>query len=145
MLNEVKYNDLNNIKKLKSIKDVQRAAHSQGYDVSEPKQSVGDHYTVDMTHRKTGKKVSPRSGGKLGASHKSGGKVDTTLVNQVAGTIKADAAERGRVDKRPKAKAERKAQAAANRKKKYNDRDPFKRGKKFEDFMTDCNRALTEG
>ena len=133
-LDEVKYNDLNSIKKLKSIKDVQRAAHSQGYDVSEPKQSVGDHYTVDMTHRKTGQKVSPRSGGKLGASHKSGG-VDTTLVNQVAGTIKADAADRGRVDKRPAAKAERKAQAAKNRAKKYNDRDPFKRGKTFEAFM----------
>ena len=105
-INEVKYNDLNNIKRLKSVKDVQRAAHSQGYDVSEPKNSVGDHYTVDLTHRKSGKKVTPRSGGKLGGSDRAGG-VDSTLVNQVASTIKGDAASRGRVDKRAPAKAKR--------------------------------------
>ena len=140
-LDEVKYNDLNNIKKLNSIKKVQDAAHSQGYDVSEPKQSVGDHYTVDMTHRKTGQKVRPRSGGKLGGSHRGGG-VDTTLVNQVAGTIKADAAARGRVDKRPKAKAERKAQAITNKERKQRDRDPFTRGKTFEEYMIECSEGL---
>ena len=136
-LDEVKYNDLNNIKKLKSIKDVQRAAHSQGYDISEPKQSVGDHYTVDMTHRKTGQKVSPRSGGKLGGSHTGGkGGVDSTLINQVAGTIKADAADRGRVDKRPAAKKARREQAAANKARKQRDRDPFKRNKTFKEWLT---------
>ena len=137
LINEVKYNDLNNIKKLKSVKDVQRAAHSQGYDVSEPKNSVGDHYTVDLTHRKSGKKVTPRSGGKLGGSDRAGG-VDSTLVNQVASTIKGDAASRGRVDKRPAAKAKRKAEAAANKEKKTQNRDPFKRQKTFEEFMAGC-------
>ncbi len=137
LINEVKYNDLNNIKKLKSIKDVQSAAHSQGYEVSEPKNSVGDHYTVDLTHRKSGKKVTPRSGGKLGGSDRSGG-VDSTLVNQVASTIKGDAADRGRVDKRPAAKAKRKAEAQANKEKKAQNRDPFKRQKTFEEFMAGC-------
>lgn len=139
MLNETKYTDLNNLKKHKSIKDVQRSAHSQGYDVSEPKQSVGDHYTVDMTHRKTGQKVAPRLGGKLGGSHSSKkGGVDSTLVNQIAGTIKADAASRGRVDKTSKAKAKRKADAKANKERKARDRDPFTRQKTFEEFMLDC-------
>ena len=137
LINEVKYNDLNNIKKLKSVKDVQRAAHSQGYDVSEPKNSVGDHYTVDLTHRKSGQKVTPRSGGKLGGSDRSGG-VDSTLVNQVASTIKGDAASRGRVDKRPAAKAKRKEEAAANKEKKSQNRDPFTRQKTFEEFMAGC-------
>ena len=137
-LDEVKYTDLNNTKKLKSVKDVQRAAHSQGYDVSEPKQSVGDHYTVDLTHRKTGQKVSPRSGGALGGSHtgRKGG-VDSTLINQVAGAIKADAANRGRVDKRPAAKLVRKHQAAVNKARKQRDRDPFKRARTFKEWMTD--------
>lgn len=134
MLQETKYTDLNNLKKHKSIKDVQKSAHSQGYDVSEPKQSVGDHYTVDMTHRKTGEKVSPRSGGKLGASYK-GKNLDTTLVNQISSTIKADAAARGRVDKTPKAKAKRKEEAAKNKADKKRDRDPFTRRKTYEEFM----------
>ena len=140
-IQEVKYNDLNSIKKLKSVKDVQRAAHSQGYDVSEPKNSVGGHYTVDLTHRKTGQKVTPRSGGKLGGSDRSGN-VDSTLVNQVAQTIKGDAADRGRVDKRPKAKAERKAQAAKNKEKKAKNRDPFTREQRtFKDFVSLCEQG----
>ena len=137
-LDEVKYNDLNSIKKLKSVKDVQRAAHSQGYNVSEPKQGVGDHYDVDLTHRKTGQKVTPSRGGKLGGAVKSGDKVDTTLINQVANSIKQDAAARGRVDKRPKAKAERKKQAVANKAAKAKARDPFTRNKTFESFMLEC-------
>ena len=142
-INEVKYNDLNSIKKLKSVKDVQRAAHSQGYDVSEPKNSVGDHYTVDLTHRKSGQKVTPRSGGKLGGSDRAGN-VDSTLVNQVASTIKGDAADRGRVDKRPAAKAKRKAEAQANKASKAKSRDPFtrmKEGVTFKDFVSLCEQA----
>jgi len=144
-INEVKYNDLNNVKKLKSVKDVQRAAHSQGYNISEPKNSVGDHYTVDLTHRKTGQKVTPRSGGKLGGSDRGGG-VDSTLVNQVASTIKGDSSSRGRVDKRPKAKAERKAQASANKASKAKNRDPFTREERtFKDFITMCEHTHARG
>ena len=145
-LDEVKYNDLNNLKKIKSIKDVQRAAHSQGYNVSEPKQGVGDHYDVDLTHRKTGQKVTPRRGGTLGGAHtgKKGG-VDSTLVNQVAASIKSDAAARGRVDKRPAAKAERKAQAQKNKERKMRDRDPFTRkGKTFKEWC-DSYEVSQEG
>ncbi len=142
-INEVKYNDLNSTKKLKSVQDVQRAAHSQGYDVSEPKNSVGDHYTVDLTHRKTGQKVTPRHGGKLGGSDNGKG-VDTTLVNQVASTIKGDAAARGRVDKRGPAKAKRKAEAAKNKAAKAKNRDPFRRMKEgvtFKDFVSLCEQG----
>lgn len=137
-IQEVKYNDLNSTKKLKSVQDVQRAAHSQGYDVSEPKNSVGDHYTVDLTHRKTGQKVTPRYGGKLGGSDRGKG-VDTTLVNQVAQTIKGDAASRGRVDRRPAARDKRKAEAKANKERKAKNRDPFRRMKEgvtYKDFMS---------
>ncbi len=140
-IQEVKYSDLNSNQKLKSVKDVQRAAHSQGYDVSEPKDSVGDHYTVDLTHRKTGQRVTPRHGGKLGGSKKGkdGSNVDNTFIKQVSSTIKSDAADRGRVDKRAPAKAKRKAEAQANKAAKAKARDPFKRmkeGKTYKDFIS---------
>ena len=144
-LDEVKYNDLNNTKKLKTVKDVQQAAHSQGYSVSDPKDGVGDHFDVELTHRKSGSKVTPRHGGKLGGSSQRGDRVDSTLVNQVAQSIKADAADRGRVDKRPKAKAARKAEAAKNKEAKAKNRNPFTRGKTFESFATECNELLNEG
>lgn len=140
-IQEVKYTDLNNTKKLKSVKDVQRAAHSQGYDLSDPKQGVGDHYDVDLTHRKTGQKVTPRHGGTLGGAHKKGDKVDTTLINQVAASIKKDAKERGRVDKRPDAKAARKAEAAKNKERKTRNRNPFTRTKTFEAFVWECEQG----
>ncbi len=138
MLNEVKYTDLNSTKKMKSIKDVQRAAHSQGYEVGEPSDSVGDHYSVPITHRKTGQKVTPHRGGSVGGSVRSGDRVDSTLVNSVASSIKRDAEARGRVDKRPAAKAKRKAEAEANKKAKDKARDPFTRNKTFEEFMMEC-------
>ena len=138
MLNEVRYSDLNNTRVIKSMQDVQDAAHSQGYTVSKPKKSVGDHYTVDITHRKTGEKVTPHRGGSTGGSVKSGDRVDSTLVNGVASSIKKDAKGRGRVDKRPAAKAKRKAEAEANRERKKKQRDPFTRKKTFEEFMMEC-------
>jgi len=144
-LDEVKYNDLNSIQKLKSVKDVQKAAHSQGYSVSEPKKGVGDHYDVDLTHRKTGQKVTPSRGGKLGGAVKSGDKVDTTLINQVAASIKGDAASRGRQDKRPAAKAKRKEEAAKNKEEKQRDRDPFTRKKKSLKEFLDNVKSVTEG
>lgn len=141
-LYEVAYKDLNSIQKLKSVKDVQRAAHSQGYNVSEPKQGVGDHYDVDLTHRKSGQKVTPNRGGKLGGAHR-GKRVDTTLVNQVAASIKNDAAARGRVDKRPQAKAERKAQATVNKAKKMKNRDPFTR-ESYDEWMEEMCQFLSD-
>ena len=142
-LDEVAWKDLNNLKKVKSMKDVKRAAHSQGYQLSEPRKGVGDHYDVDLTHRKSGSKVTPSRGGKLGGAHKSGGKVDTTLVNQVAASIKNDARARGRVDKRPKAKAERKAQAVANKAKKMKNRDPFTR-ESYDEWMAGVCQFISD-
>ena len=59
-LQEVKYKDLNNLKKMKTMDDVKRAAHSQGYDVSDSGThgKYGSHSTVELRHRKTGEKVS---------------------------------------------------------------------------------------
>ena len=118
MLNEVKYKDLSNLKKIKSVGDVQKAAHSQGYSVSDPKQGVGDHYDVTMKHRKSGEGVTPSRGGKLGGAHR-GKNVDTTLVNQAAASMKNDAAARGRVDKTDKPTKDRRdkmdSDAAAKR------------------------------
>ena len=130
-LDEVAYKDLNNLKKVKSMKDVKRAAHSQGYELSEPRKGVGDHYDVDLTHRKSGNKVTPSRGGKLGGAKKSGDTVDTTLINQVAASIKNDAAARGRVDKTPAGKAKR--------------AEPFGyKGKSLREFMDMCEQALAE-
>ena len=111
-LQETKYKDLNNLKKHKSIDDVRKSAYSQGYDVSKPRKGVGDHYVVDVTHRKTGEKVKPSSGGTHGGSHtgRKGG-VDTTFVNQTSSSIKKDRERRGGVDKTPQGKAKRAQQA----------------------------------
>jgi ribosomal protein S10 len=144
-LNEVKYTDLNKQSKTKTVKDMQRAAHSQGYDMSDPKPvpHQGTHFTVDLTHRKTGKKVTPSRGVNLGGAMEKGGTLDNTLRNRTAETIKQHAKEIGRVDKRPKAKSERKAQAAKNKARKQRDRDPFTRKRTFEQFMYECNTLLT--
>ena len=40
-LDEVKYSDLNNQKKTQSVKDMQKAAHSQGYTMSDPETRQG--------------------------------------------------------------------------------------------------------
>ena len=140
LINEVKFSDLNNQKKTQSVKDMQRAAHSQGYDMSDPKSVPGEgsHFTVDLTHRKTGKKVPSIDGGNLGGAKEKSGKLDNTLRNKTAKSIKAHAKEIGRVDKRPAAKAKRKEEAAANKEKKAQSRDPFKRQKTFEEFMAGC-------
>lgn len=136
MLNEVKFADLNNQKKTQTIRDMQKAAHSQGYDMSDPKDvpGAGKHFTVDLTHRKTGQKVSAKSGN-LGGSKEKGGALDNTLRNKTAQAIKDHAKSIGRVDKRPAAKAKRKAEAAANKERKMRNRDPFKRGKTYKEWV----------
>lgn len=136
MLNEVKLSDLNNQKKTQTVRDMQKAAHSQGYDMSDPKSVPGEgkHFTVDLTHRKTGQKVNAKSGN-LGGSREKGGALDNTLRNKTAQAIKDHIKSIGRVDKRPKAKEARKAEAAANKKRKMRDRDPFKRAKTYKEWV----------
>ena len=139
-LQEVKYKDLNNLKKMKTMDDVKRAAHSQGYDVSDSgtHSKYGSHSTVELRHRKTGEKVSAgKDRGSIGGKKPGkGGEIDSTVANTVSQALKADMKKRGRVDKTPKAKEARKAEAAANKEKKAKERDPFTRGKTFEEFMT---------
>lgn len=114
-LQEVKYKDLNNLKRMKTMDDVESAAHSQGYEVTgaETHGKYGSHSTVDLRHRKSGEKVQPdKDRGSIGGKKVGkGGEVDSTMVNTVAQALKADMKKRGRVDKTPKAKSERKAQA----------------------------------
>ena len=60
---ETKYNQMANPNKSGDIGKLKKTAHSQGYDVSEPKDVKGTgHYSVDLTHRKTGQKVKNVSG-----------------------------------------------------------------------------------
>ena len=136
MLNEVKFSDLNNQKKTQTIKDMQRAAHSQGYDMSDPKPvpHQGSHFTVDLTHRKTGKKVTPATGRNLGGAREKGGALDNTLRNSTAETIKPRR-EIGRAD-RPAAKAKRKRR---QQRIKHTNREtrPFKRKKNSESFVSE--------
>ena len=145
-LSEVKFTDINNRKKTETIKDTQKAAHSQGYDMSDPKpvDRQGSHFTVDLTHRKTGKKVSHPTAANIGGAREKGGALDNTLRNRTADAIKAHAKEIGRQDKRPAAKAKRKAEAAANKAKKQRDRDPFTRGKTFKEWLDVTVRELEQ-
>ena len=130
-LTEVKYKDLNNLKVIKTMDDVKRAAHSQGYEVTDSGTHAkhGSHGTVSLQHRKTGEPVEAgKDRGAIGGK-KTGkaGEVESTTVNTVAQALKADMKKRGRVDKRPAAKAARKAEAEANKAKKAKNRDPFTR------------------
>ena len=139
MLNEVKYSDLNNTRVVNSMDKLKRAAHSQGYTVSDKQThgKYGSHSTVDITHRKTGESVKKPDGREAGGKM-SGKGLDSTTLNTVAASIRNDARARGRVDKRPAAKAKRKAEAEANRAAKQKARDPFTRNKTFEQFMYEC-------
>ena len=129
---ETKYNQMANPSKSGDIGKLKKTAHSQGYDVSEPKDVKGTgHYSVDLTHRKTGQKVKNTSGGNFGGSAHGNlsdkTPTDNTVRNQISQSIKADRKARGGVDKRPEAKKARKAEALLNKEKKKKNRDPFTR------------------
>ena len=147
-LDEVKYSDLNNQKKTQSIKDMQRAAHSQGYTMSDPEtvKGQGDHFRVKLTHRKTGQEVKSTDGSpNLGGAPEKDGGVDNTLRNKTAKAIKAHAKSIGREDKRPAAKEKRKKEAEENKEQKKRDRDPFTRKKKSLKEFLDNVKSVTEG
>lgn len=148
-LQEVAYKDLNKGNKTRTLGDMQRAAHSQGYDMGDPtpSQNQGDHYTFDLKHRKTGERVKAVGGarsfggavhGKLGRKYQPKG---NTERNSVSAAMKADMAKRGRVNKTPKAKAKRAEEAKKNKEAKAKARDPFTRNKPtktFEEFIYEC-------
>ena len=145
-INEVKYNQLNSRSKTQTIKDNQKAAHSQGYTLGDPvKTGTGSHFTNTLTHRKTGERVSNASGtARIGGTTEKGGDLDNTLRNGVSDAIKADRKARGGVDRRPAAKAKRKEEAAKNKAAKAKARDPFRRMKEgvtFSDFVSICEQT----
>ena len=136
MLWETKLSDLNSLKKLKTHRDLQKAAHSQGYDLSDKRQDdkYGSHSRMTLKHRKTGEELRNDRNKEFGG-HDVGKDTDTSAVNTVSKAIKAHIGKIGRQDKRPEAKAKRKEEAAANKEKKTRDRNPFTRGKTLKEFM----------
>ena len=113
-LQELEYKHLGDNKKIKTMDDLKRAAHSQGYEVTDSgtHKKYGSHGTVDLRHRKTGERVKPdKDRGSIGGKKVGkGGEVDNTTIKTVSSALKADMRSRGRVDKTPKAKDQRKTQ-----------------------------------
>ena len=139
MLQETKLSDLNNTKKMKTHKDLQRAAHSQGYELSDKRQDdkYGSHSRMTLTHRKTGEELRNDRNKEFGG-HDVGKDSDTSTVNTISKAIKAHINKIGRQDKRPAAKEKRKEEARANKERKARDRDPFTRTKTYESFIMEC-------
>ena len=148
-LDEVAYKDLNNLKKVKTMDDVKRAAHSQGYEVADSgtHSKYGSHGTVNLRHRKSGEPVQAnKDRGAIGGKKPGkGGQVDSTVVNTVASALKADMKARGRVDKTPAGKAKRAAQAETDKaSKKARRAEPFGyKGKSLREFIEMCEQDLT--
>ena len=147
-LDEVKYKDLNNLKKIKSTDDLKKAAHSQGYEASvDPHPKYGSHSVVNLRHRKSGETVKKPDGREIGGKNPQGGKInDTTITNTVADAIRSDAKRRGRVDKTPEGKAKRAKEAEANKAaKKAKRAEPFGyKGKSLREFMELCEQYQAE-
>ena len=138
MLSEVKYGDLHNIRKHNTHKKLQKAYHSQGYELGDLRtdEKVGSHKRASLTHRKSGERIT--DDGKDFGGHgtrSDGSDMDSVMSIKLNRAAKEDMAKRGRVDKRPAAKKERKDQAAANKEKKQKDRDPFTRGKTYKEWV----------
>jgi hypothetical protein len=133
MLWETKLTDLNNLKKGKSHKDLQKSYHSQGYDLSDQRtdSKYGSHTRATLTHRKSGEVLKNDRGQDFGGSQG-----DTSAVNTMAKAVKAHITKIGRQDKRPEAKEKRKEEAKQNKERKTRDRDPFTRRKTFKEFYT---------
>ena len=113
-LQELEYKHLANPKKVKTMDDLKRAAHSQGYEVTDAgtHKKYGSHGTVELRHRKSGERVQAnKDRGSIGGKKVGkGGEIDNTTRNTVADALKADMRKRGRVDKTDAAKAKRKSQ-----------------------------------
>ena len=136
-LQEVKFSELGKkAGKGASLKDLERAAYSQGIKLGAPKR---DSHHVDYPDAKMLKKgggAARASDGKVIGGSAKGEKISNqTHSEKLRQAIIAS----GRVDKRPAAKKKRKEEAAANRAKKAQQRDPFTRKKTFESFVTECN------
>ena len=140
MLQETKLSDINNTKKIKTHKDLQKAMHSQGYDLSDKRKddNYGSHSRMTLTHRKTGEELRNDRGQEFGG-HSVGKDTDTSAINTISQAVKRHIDKIGRADKRPKAKEKRKEEAKANKDKKQRDRDPFTRRKTYEQFVIELD------
>lgn len=146
------YSDLNTTSKIKSVDDLKRAAHNQGYEASVRRHpTVGSHSIVDVKHRKTGEPVKKPGGQEIGGKNPKGGKItDTTVINTMSQAIRSDRKRRGGTDKTPegkaKTKAKMKADLEAKRKKAHGGLTMLKPQKKrtFESFMSFCVNTLTD-
>ncbi len=142
MLNEVKFADLGKkTGKGSSLKDLKKAAHSQGIDLGDEKRNAHHVDYPDAKMRKKGGGAARLKDGKVIGGSAKGDKIDNqTHSDKLRQAIIAS----GRVNKTPEAKAKRKKEADANRAKKQQQRDPFTRKKTFESFVTDCNDLMEE-
>ncbi len=145
---EIKLNALSPAGKLS---DLETAAGGQGINLGRREKNSHHIDYPDAVHKKSGKKARTQDNKVIGGSatgDKSSSKMtkgthqkklkDAVVAGHKPKVNQKLAASRGRVDKRPAAKAKRKAEAAANKEKKSQNRDPFKRQKTFEEFMAGC-------
>ena len=140
-LQEVKFSDLGKkAGKGASLKDLEKAAHSQGIDLGSEKRT-GHHvdYPDAKMRKKGGGNARARGNKVIGGSAKGDKIMNQTHSEKLRQAI----INSGRVNKTPEAKAKRKAEADANRARKQRDRDPFTRGKTFSEWVENCYDAMT--
>ena len=145
-------------KKIGGIKDTQtleKAAKRHGIDLGKKVQDAHHADYPDAKDSKTGKPAKTEDGKIIGGSATKLGKITKkTHAAKLQSAIVARQKEKinqrsGKHQnpgywKSPENKEQRKKDAAANKAAKAKKRDPFKRGKTFESFATECNEYLAE-
>tara|TARA_R110002012_G_scaffold140545_1_gene298200 strand:+ start:1239 stop:2297 length:1059 start_codon:yes stop_codon:yes gene_type:complete len=102
-----------------TVKGLETAMHSQGIDPGQPERDSHHVQYPKATFKKSGK---PAHG--ITAVDNGKGKLTSSTGGE---TVRDAVLKSGRVDKRPKAKAKRKEEAAANKERKAKQRNPFTR------------------
>ena len=147
-------------KKIGGIKDTQtleKAAKRHGIDLGKKQQNAHHADYPDAKDSTTGKPARTQDNKIIGGSaspkgkitnHTHGEKLKSAIVARPKEKINQGGSSGKTATpgywKSPDRKKERKADAAANKAAKAKKRDPFKRGKTFESFATECNEYLTE-
>ena len=145
-------------KKIGGIKDTQtleKAAKRHGIDLGKKQQNAHHADYPDAKDSTTGKPARTQDNKIIGGSasakgkitnHTHGEKLKSAIVARQKEKInqRSGAHQNPGYWKSPDNKKKRKADAAANKAAKAKKRDPFKRGKTFESFATECNIILNE-
>jgi len=161
-INEVKFSKIDQ-KKTATDKDIERAAHSQGFEASDFRKHDGSHRRFNLkprkkahkdkdltTHKPEGRETIHQGGG-TSATGKSN-EMDVRALNNLKSAMRHHWKETGKTkegsDRSPEAKSKKKETAKKNREEKYAKRNkgfsrvegkPDARKKKtFEQFMYEC-------